>query len=167
MSAAPVGPRANKSPRRGRNVLLTVAVLGLLAVVAVGVAVNLGSAPSPFVTEPARALTARDWALIAKDPEAHSGEQVVVYGVVTQFDSATGTTRFRAEVDGVPQENAVFGTNTILTGSGRALDPVVEGDLFTAEVTVQGAATYDTALGGSATAPELEVDTITVTGHIG
>ncbi|GAA4706561.1 hypothetical protein GCM10023215_53810 [Pseudonocardia yuanmonensis] len=46
------------------------------------------------------------------------------------------------------------------------LDPVVEGDVFTAEVTVKGATDYDTTLGGSTTAPELEVAAITVTGHI-
>ncbi|MCE3552498.1 hypothetical protein LWC33_13635 [Pseudonocardia sp. RS11V-5] len=160
-------PTPARPRRRGRTIVLAVAVLGLLVVVAVGVVVNLGSAPSPFVEEPARSLTARDWALIAKDPEAHSGERVVVHGLVTQFDSTTGTKRFRAEVDAVPQEDSISGTNTILTGSGRDLDPVVEGDLFTAEVTVEGAASYDTALGGSTTAPELEVDSITVTGHVG
>ncbi|WP_433504330.1 hypothetical protein ACQP04_32765 [Pseudonocardia halophobica] len=33
-------------------------------------------------------------------------------------------------------------------------------------VVLAGAASYDTALGGSTPAPELEVDTITETGHI-
>ncbi|MCB0915279.1 MAG: hypothetical protein KDC23_06180 [Actinobacteria bacterium] len=43
-------------------------------------------------------LDERTWALIAKDPEAHAGESYLVFGEVTQFDSATGTSAFRANV---------------------------------------------------------------------
>lgn len=44
---------------------------------------------------------AREWALIAKSPDQHAGERIIVYGEVTQFDAATGTSAFRANVDGV------------------------------------------------------------------
>jgi hypothetical protein len=165
VSAAPAGPRANGSRRRGRNILLAVAVLGLLAVVAAGVVVNLGTAPSPFVQEPATADRAR----LGVDREGPGGALGRARGglgcghAVRQRDRRQAFPRRGRRF---AQEDSIFGTNTILTGSGRALDPVVEGDLFTAEVRVKGAATYDTALGGSTVAPELEVDTITVTGHI-
>ncbi|MCE0762626.1 hypothetical protein LWC35_06850 [Pseudonocardia kujensis] len=66
-----------------------------------------------------------------------------------------------------PQEDSVLGTSTILTGSGCDLDPVVEGAHSPAAVTVEGAASYDTTLGGSTTAPELDVGSLTVTGHAG
>jgi hypothetical protein len=39
---------------------------------------------------PARAITAREWALIAKNPDAHIGERIISHGEVTQFDSGTG-----------------------------------------------------------------------------
>jgi hypothetical protein len=45
------------------------------------------------------------------------------------------------------------------------LNPVVQNDLFTAKVTVTGSLSYTTEMGGSTTVPELQVDSITVTGH--
>jgi hypothetical protein len=129
---------APSSRRRGRAVLVVVG-LGLLAVVVAGVVVNIGSAPAPFSAAPARTLTEREWALIAKDPDAHAGERVVVHGRVTQFDPNTGDASFRADVSGVAEPAPLSGTNTLLTGRARDLAPVVEGDRFTAEVTVRGA----------------------------
>ena len=41
------------------------------------------------------------------------------------------------------------------------------GDLFTAQVTVEGAKSYETTLGGSTTAPLLRVDSVKQTGHLG
>jgi hypothetical protein len=52
--------------------------------------------PQPAKTP--KAITARDWAKIAKDPGSHVGEAIIVYGEVTQFDAATGTQVFRANV---------------------------------------------------------------------
>lgn len=125
------------------------------------------AAPPP----PPHAITARDWQLIAKDPDAHRGESVIVYGQVVQFDAATGTETFRAMVDGV-QHQVRYGfvdypTNTVLTGDAQALQNVVLGDLFSAGVTVTGATTYDTQIGGKTTAPTLQVQNIQITGHVG
>jgi len=132
-----------------------------------------GNDPSPSASAPAvtyRALTARTWAQIAKDPDAHAGESYIVYGEVTQFDAATGQSAFRADVGGVRQYPDDVGyvsypTNTVLDGDAGALSPVVENDLFTAKVTVTGSLSYDTQIGGSTTVAELQVDSITVTGH--
>jgi hypothetical protein len=56
---------------------------------------------TPANTGPARTITAREWQAIAKDPDAHTGEKIIMHGYVTQFDAATGTNKFWANVDGV------------------------------------------------------------------
>lgn len=119
---------------------------------------------------PPRAITAREWALIARDPDAHIGESIIVYGQVTQFDAATGTTGFRANVDGVAHKvsygYADYDTNTILTAATSAmLGDLVNKDLFRAEVIVTGSYSYDTSIGGRTTAPQLSVQKIEVTGQ--
>jgi hypothetical protein len=119
---------------------------------------------------PPKALTARDWAKIAKNPDARKGESIVVYGRVRQFDSATGTDTFRAEVDGVQHKSSYgyvdYETNTVLTRGGADLGDLVQDDLFKAEVTVIGSLSYDTTLGGTTTVPHLMVNKITVTGSV-
>ncbi|WP_233899187.1 PASTA domain-containing protein [Pseudonocardia dioxanivorans] len=119
---------------------------------------------------PAKAITAREWALIARSPDAHIGEAVIVYGQVTQFDSATGPAGFRANVDGVAHKvsygYADYDTNTILVADTAAtLGDLVNKDLFKAEVTVLGSYTYETTMGGSTTVPKLAVQKVTVTGQ--
>lgn len=119
-------------------------------------------APAP--PQPARAITAREWQKIAKDPGAHVGESVVVYGTVTQFDAATGTDSFRANVDGVRHQNEYqYETNTFLTGETSTLSDVVNGDVFRAEVVVGAPYTYTTTMGGQMTVPTLVVTKIVPT----
>jgi hypothetical protein len=118
---------------------------------------------------PDRAIDAREWQLIAKDPDAHEDERIIVYGHVTQFDAATGNDTFRADVDGVEHSGNQYAyldyeINTILQWDATALQGIVSGDLFTAQVTVGGSISYDTQIGGSTTVPLLTVDTIHVTG---
>lgn len=128
------------------------------------------SAPAPSTPAVYQALTAHAWAEIAKDPDSHAGEAYIVYGEVTQFDAATGSSAFRADVGGVRQYPDEVGfvnypTNTVLDGDAAMLGPVVEKDLFTAKITVVGSLSYDTQIGGSTTVPELQISSITVTGH--
>jgi hypothetical protein len=130
-----------------------------------------GAAPAVQpVLGPAKAITERDWQLIAKDPEAHTGDRVIVYGEVTQFDATTGTDAFRANVDGVEHKPeygyADYETNTILNGDDAALKALVQGDLFKAEVTVAGAQSYENTMGGTLTAPKLTVTKVDVIGHL-
>lgn len=128
------------------------------------------AAQSPGIVAdgPPKAITARDWALIAKDPAAHVGQAIIVYGQVKQFDSVTGTGTFRANVDGVQHKvsygYADYDTNTILEGDQSTLNQVVEGDLFRAEVVVAGTYSYETTMGGQLTAPVLAVSAIKVIG---
>src|SRR5688572_27757516 len=54
---------------------------------------------APAVTAPAgpaREVSSRDWAKIARSADQHAGEHVVIYGEVTQFDAATGDSTLRA-----------------------------------------------------------------------
>ena len=124
--------------------------------------------PPPVELGPADAITAREWQIIARDPDSAAGDRIIVYGQVTQFDAATGTENFRANVGGVeePLEDgftyADYDTNTVLSGEASDLKAVVNGDTFRAEVTVVGSMDYDTQIGGSTTVPWLLVDKITV-----
>lgn len=126
------------------------------------------AAPAPVAE--ARAITAREWLQIAKSPAAHIGDRIIVYGQVTQFDSATGTTSFRANVDGVRHPvkygYADYDTNTILTGLSSDLTELVQDDLFKAEATVAGALSYETTMGGQMTVPKLTVTKIVVIGSV-
>ena len=87
----------------------------------------------------------------------------MVYGVVTQFDAATGDEGFRANADGVRHaEPYDYETNTIFAGDPSDLANLVEDDEFRANVTVTGSYSYDTQIGGNTTAPQLSVESIQV-----
>lgn len=130
---------------------------------------NRSAAPAPACTT-WTPINSRAWADIAKDPDGHRGQCVIVYGQVTQFDSATGTDTFRADIGGTyqaPSDGFVdYQTNTILTGNSARLNDLVQGDLFTAKVHVAGSVSYDNQMGGGTTAPKLQVDSVKVTGHL-
>ncbi|GAB3069004.1 hypothetical protein [Micromonospora schwarzwaldensis] len=108
-------------------------------------------------------LTERQWKLIAKNPDSYTGRTYVVYGQVTQFDAATGTDAFRANVGG---RNLTYefeyDTNTLLQGDAGRLSDLVQDDEFQAKVTVLGSFSYDTQIGGETTVPLLRVDSIKV-----
>lgn len=111
------------------------------------------------------AISDRDFALLVKNPEGFTGRKFVLYGRVSQFDSATGPSTFRADAAASPQEYwGLYGENVVVTGSSRMLTDVVEDDLVTMYVEVAGAYSYDTQIGGSTTAPKLTVNIIDVTG---
>ncbi|MCW2632507.1 MAG: hypothetical protein JWR88_1469 [Pseudonocardia sp.] len=161
--------------RRKRRSGWWLAIIGL--VVALGVAagvliamdkIHLGSTSSSSASTSAtpvgyRAVTAREWLLIAKDPDAHKGERIIVYGQVKQLDAETGTNGFRASVDGVThpvQSGSVdYATNTVLTWRASDLHNVAQVDLFVAHVTVTGSTTQN-----GVKTPLLAVDTIEVVG---
>jgi hypothetical protein len=120
--------------------------------------------PEP-VADPAakpRRLTAREWSKVARSPDKYTGRAYIVYGHVTQFDTATGEDAFRANVDGVRHaETWEYDTNTILVNGGTAdLSDLVDGDMFRAEVIVSGAFEYESAMGAQLTAPQLLVTKI-------
>ncbi|MBU2668289.1 hypothetical protein KOI35_32735 [Actinoplanes bogorensis] len=129
------------------------------------------SAPmAPPTTKAAKAapitfekLTAREWKKVAKSPDDYLGDHYVVYGVVTQFDAATGSDSFRADVDGVRRASEYdYDTNTMFVGESSVLADLVEDDRFTAKVTVLGSYDYETQIGGSTTVPQLHVVSVQV-----
>jgi hypothetical protein len=164
----PQPPRKRKKwPRvAGAAVLLLATLIGTAANGATPSSRAADSAAPPAPLPPHRAINARDWQVIVKDPDAHEGERIIVYGRVTQFDAATGDDTFRASVDSInhPGNAYAYDTHTVLRGDASALRDVVNEDLFRAEVTVAGSMSYDTQIGGSTTVPMLTVDTIKVIG---
>lgn len=134
---------------------------------------STGTTDPEHQTPPCTSYTAIDsqtWLEIVKDPDSYIGLCYTVYGEVTQFDAATGTGGFRADIGGVqqtPQYGFVdYPTNTALVGDPNTLKDVVEKDLFTANVMVLSSYTYDTQIGGQTTVPQLQVGSITVTGSV-
>lgn len=111
----------------------------------------------------------RAWALVAKDPASHVGEKYVVFGAVTQFDSATGPSSFRANTGAIQQDRWYdYEVNTIVNAdSAAAVAEVVEDDLLKMYVKVEGAMTYSTTIGGSTTAPKVALKNYEIIGHDG
>ena len=109
-------------------------------------------------------MTKREWAKVVKNPDNYIGERYIIYGQVTQFDSATGDDNFLADTAHRNTMSYGFfdGENTLLTGSKKQLDDLVEDDVFRATVTVLGSMDYDTQIGGNTTVPLLEVSSIKV-----
>lgn len=125
------------------------------------------AAPEPAKKSYA-SLSKRKFKLLAKDPDSYIGKTYLVYGNVTQFDSATGTDTFRA--DAGPKKLRIsygyvdYDQNSIFSGTESKLKKLVEGDCFTAKVTVLGSYSYDTQIGGNTTVPMFAVDSIKVYG---
>lgn len=111
-------------------------------------------------------ISGRSFAKVAKDADSYVGKKYVIYGYVTQFDSATGPDTFRANADGVRHgEWYDYDANVIVTASDPSiLEDVVEDDLVTMYVEVAGSIDYDTQIGGSTTAPVFNLNVIKVTG---
>ncbi|KUI09899.1 hypothetical protein AU190_05645 [Mycolicibacterium acapulense] len=122
--------------------------------------------PAPDTTRLDRStyatVTQREFALMAKDPDAWAGRKIVVYGVITQFDSATGATSFRADTGPAPMMDVYdYDQNTVITAYDADLvTDFVEKDKVTMFVEVQGAMTYETQIGGSTTVPSLMANII-------
>lgn len=110
-------------------------------------------------------ISDRDFALLMKNPDAAKGRKLVLYGVVSQFDSATGTTSFRANTAANPQDRSYdYDQNTVVTGASNVVANVVEEDFVTMYVEVVGSYSYDTQMGGSTTVPKVQANIVEVTG---
>ena len=111
---------------------------------------------APFPSE-------RDLALVFKDPDSHTGEIFKVWGSVTQFDAATGTDAFLAEVANRNTMSYGYfdGESCFFHGEASDFNELVEKDVFIATVKVAGSESYDTQIGGNTTVPKLQVLKIT------
>ena len=106
----------------------------------------------------------RDFALLAKAPDAHRGRKLVIYGVVTQFDSATGKTTFRVETGANPGDYYDYDVNSMVGVLSTTAANVVEDDMVTLYVEVVGSYSYDTQIGGNTTVPKFFANIVDVTG---
>lgn len=111
-------------------------------------------------------VSARTFKKIIKDADSYKGKKYLVYGVVAQFDSATGEDTFRADVDSSPHsESYEYNENAVVTTDDVSmLKDVVQDDFVTMYVEVAGSISYDTQIGGNTTAPHFKVNLIQVTG---
>lgn len=97
-----------------------------------------------------------------KKPDAHVGENVIIYARITQFDSGTGPCMFRADLSNAPVSKYDYEHNSMFSaGDGLSecaeLDDFVADDLVKITATVTGSLTYDTTIGGSTTVPKFQV----------
>lgn len=119
-------------------------------------------APEDFVEIDERTLAG-----IAKDPDAHTGEALIVYGYVTQFDANTGPCEMRVSVSAQEQSSWIEYEHNSLAFSGDGdskcpeLSDVVTDDEVKLSVVVRGGKTYS-SLGGGTRVPHLEVVTAEV-----
>ncbi|WP_139279841.1 hypothetical protein [Rhodococcoides yunnanense] len=110
-------------------------------------------------------LNERDYGLLARNPSASKGQKIVVYGYVTQFDSITGSSTFRADTAATPGSNWYdFDLNTIVNFDPKIGANVIAKDIVALYVEVSGTTTYKTTLGANETAPVLTANVIDVVG---
>lgn len=109
-------------------------------------------------------LTERDFALLVKDPDAAEGRKIVLYGVVTQFDAATGTSQFRADTSPIQADSVYeYDQNTVVEArNANTVAEVVEDDVVKMYAEVAGSYSYDTQIGGRTTVPRVIVNMIEV-----
>jgi hypothetical protein len=102
--------------------------------------------------------------------ELYTTKRLAIFGVVTQFDVATGAKMFLADT-GAHQKYPSYGfvdfpQNTLILGNATRFRNVGEGDVFVGKVEVAGSESYDTQIGGNTTVPMLKVDSISVYTHV-
>lgn len=99
-------------------------------------------------------ISERDWQLVERNPDAHEGEKYVLYGAVAQADANMGGIAIRVNTSPVQQSRRYnYDINTyVVAGNLDVFSDVVQGDHVKILLEVTGARTYDTTIGGSATA---------------
>jgi hypothetical protein len=111
-------------------------------------------------------ISTRQFAKVAKNPDSYIGKKYMLYGHVTQFDAATGTETFRADLASSRKSDWYeYDTNSIVDqGRDGLFDDVVQDDLVTLYVEVNGSYSYDTQIGGNTTVPRFTANIVKVTG---
>lgn len=115
----------------------------------------------------AQPATERELALLVKDPDAHIGDIMVVYGEITQFDSATGPCIFRANIAHQNMadtwdydHNSIFMAAEEEDGTCPMLNDFIADDEVQITATGMGSYSYDTQIGGSTTVPMFIINKI-------
>lgn len=105
----------------------------------------------------------RNWALIAKDPDSHSGTNLILYGSIMQFDSATGRCNMLIDTAATLKDMSFDYEQSVMAYSGDGsndcpvFDPLVEDDHVKIWATVEQSFSYDTQIGGNTTVPMIKV----------
>lgn len=113
--------------------------------------------PEEFVEVDERALAG-----IAKDPDAHAGEAMIVYGYVTQFDANTGPCEMRVSVSAERKSSWFEYEHNSLAFSGDGdsncpeFDDIIADDEVKLSVVLHGGQTYS-SIGGGTRVPQFEV----------
>lgn len=111
------------------------------------------------------AIGEREYGVLARNPDAEKGRRFVLYGYVTQFDSVTGSSMFRANTSAVSGSQWYdFDLNTIVNFDPTIGRDVIDGDVVTLHAEIVGSQTYTTTLGGNETALVIKANIIEVTG---
>lgn len=112
-------------------------------------------------------LTERDLALLVKSPDSHKGKIIVLYARITQFDAATGSCTFRANISYKKMENSYdYDENSVFRGAdGDTNCPALSGFVTDDEVRITatslGSISYETQIRGNTTVPAFRVEEIT------
>ncbi|WP_052068584.1 DUF2510 domain-containing protein [Rhodococcoides fascians] len=171
--AGPMPPPAVPAKKEKSAFRTVLTVLGVILVIGVGISFftsetdsardRPAAAAAPERTDPDWnnrdtyiELSERDFQLLIKDPDAAAGQKHVIYGEVTQLDAATGNQGMRIDAMATPPtETYAIGDNAVVSvNDPTILQPIVSGDRVKLFVTVKGALSYDTQIGGSTTVPE-------------
>lgn len=150
-------------------VLSTIAALTSLVTTGlfvIALASSGGTTPVPsdetFSPEDFVEVDERTLASIAKEPDAHAGETLIVYGYVTQFDANTGPCEMRVSVSAEKQNSWLEYEHNSLAFSGDGdsecpeLSDIIADDQVKLSVVVRGGKTYS-SLGGGTRVPHFEV----------
>lgn len=120
----------------------------------------------PFDAKNYSPIDERSLAQIVKDPDGASGQKLITYARISQFDSATGTCTFRADTAHERQESIWDYThNSVYTAETGAADcddlsKLVADDVVQIYATVDGSQRYKTMIGGQNVVPLFAIDSI-------
>lgn len=114
-------------------------------------------APSAEVS-PLPALSDREWKKVHKHPERHFGLSITIYGSVLQCLSPADILAQTGMAK--PQNFNAYDDVAHLWGADSILDEFVEGDVFEAEIVVDGIFEYETVLGVCREVPTLRVESM-------
>lgn len=175
----PVPFQGQPAKKKSKVLVPILAVLGGLIVVIVGLSIvaspssttkTTTSETAPAKVEPNLAdastykeVDERELAMILKDMRAHAGQRIVLYGTVSQFDSATGPGHFLADVGtsalGIGNYESAY-----MVGDPATLKPFVRDDEVKMFVVVDGEYSYTSAADYKLTVPQFKIGIIETAG---
>lgn len=122
-----------------------------------------GQCPSGYKLLTFQSPSKTEWNTLTRSPKTLQGKNYVIYGCVSQFDSTTGGSRFRASALPSPSESFFNGVNSMFNGNAKQLLKLSDSDAFAARVSVIGAYIYST-LGGRTSVPNYVIRDFVLTG---